>query len=202
MVKRVIDIGISLFVLLLASPVILMIYCIIHQKDGSPCFWKEARTGRGNRLFTMWQFRTTTIPSRVIRALPPYPFPRSWSDGVPVSFTVKLHEGARVTRTGAFLRAWSLEKLPQFFNVLKGDMSLVGPQPELPLIADHYSNLQQKRLTVRPGMTGYAQISGYNDHEVHGRKIAYDLYYIHHFSFCYDFIILYHAILHTNSRKK
>ncbi|MEN1970182.1 sugar transferase [Lentibacillus sp. N15] len=194
-VKRIMDMIVSLFALILLAPVALIVYLLLYKTSGTPCLIREARIGRANRVFTMWTFRTTTLPSRVIRALPPHPFPKSWKNGVPDSFTYLVNNRTRTTKIGAFLHKHKLDKLPQFINVLKGDMSLVGPQPELPEIADYYNTVQQKRLLIRPGMTGYAQVHGLVQEERHGQKITDDLYYLRNYSFQFDMKILMYALV-------
>lgn len=193
-VKRGIDMMVSFLVLLLSAPVILIVYMILRKKEGTPCLLREERVGKDNRIFTMWSFRTTTVPSRVIRGFPPYAFANSWTEGVPDSFIRQADAGIRITKIGAFLYKYKLDKLPQFMNILKGDMSLVGPQPEIPELADYYNVVQQKRLQIRPGMTGYAQANGLVTEEKHGRKIAYDLYYLRNYSFWFDIKIIWYSL--------
>ncbi|GGB57812.1 sugar transferase [Virgibacillus dakarensis] len=193
-VKRLLDIAISLVLLTILAPLILVICIYIYKKDGQPVLLKRARAGKNNRVFIMLTFRTTTVPSRVIRAFPPHPFPDSWADGVPAAFTYKSNDKTRVTRFGARLRKYHIDKIPQLLNVLKGDMSLVGPQPEIPEITTYYNDIQEKRLKVRPGMTGYAQVNGFVIEAKHGLKIAYDLYYVRNCSFRFDMKILFRSL--------
>ncbi len=108
-----------------------------------------------------------------------------WDEGVPEDFTFKSGFDSRVTSIGKVLRKYSLDELPQLFNVLLGDMSIVGPRPEIPEITEHYNLHQRKRLLVKPGMTGYAQINGRSEIQ-HGKKIEHDLYYVDNQSFFLD----------------
>ncbi|WP_106494562.1 sugar transferase [Lentibacillus sp. Marseille-P4043] len=197
--KRVVDVVLSIFLLVVLAPVTLVTCFFIYKKDGQPFLLKQARAGKHNRMFVMWTFRTTTIPSRVIRALPPHPFPESWADGVPSSFTYNTNTTTRVTQLGSVLRKYHINKIPQLINVVKGDMSLVGPQPEIPEIADYYNERQQKRLLVRPGIMGYAQVNGAVSDSKHRKKIAYDLYYIRNCTFRFDMKIMYHTIARRSS---
>lgn len=108
-----------------------------------------------------------------------------WDEGVPEDFTFKSGFDSRVTSIGKVLRKYSLDELPQLFNVLLGDMSIVGPRPEIPEITEFYNLHQRKRLLVKPGMTGYAQINGRSEIQ-HGKKIEHDLYYVDNQSFFLD----------------
>ncbi|WP_042142124.1 sugar transferase [Paucisalibacillus sp. EB02] len=187
--KRLIDIMFSAVLFLLLLPLFLFICVRIARKEGRPIFTKELKVGKNNRTFTMWSFRTMTIGSKVIRQLPPFPFPSSWEKGVPNFFKITGDKNVTLTETGLWLKKYSLEKIPQLINVLKGDMSLIGPSPERPEIADYYNNKQLKRLKVRPGLTGYAQIKGVTN-DNHGKKISYDLYYTQNCSYKLDLKIM------------
>lgn len=191
--KRLIDIIISLTMLILLSPVYLIISYRIYRKEGKTIFYREKRMGMNNRTFVMWTFRTKTNQSKVIRTLPPRPVPASWAEGVPNKFKFKKYGRQTLTETGAMLKKYSLHKIPQFIHVLKGEMSLVGPEPEIPEITEHYNEFQAKRHTVKPGITGYAQIHGCSNHQ-HRQKIVRDIYYINHYSFKLDMKILFKTL--------
>ena len=112
-----------------------------------------------------------------------------WEEGVPDHFQFKTENDVSVTKIGKFLRKYSLDELPQLLNVLAGQMSLVGPRPEIPEITDLYNHKQAHRLLVKPGITGYAQINGRSEIN-HGEKIEYDLYYVKNQSLGLDLIII------------
>jgi lipopolysaccharide/colanic/teichoic acid biosynthesis glycosyltransferase len=116
--------------------------------------------------------------------------------GVPDEFVFKTSGAAdaRITRVGGWLRRTSLDEVPQFINVLRGEMSLVGPRPELLSIAERYSPEQARRLSVLPGVTGWAQVTGRAAHS-HGEKVAADLYYVDHASVAMDLLILGRTIM-------
>ena len=119
----------------------------------------------------------------------------NWVGGVPDDFVFKTTSGfdPNVTKTGQFIRKYSIDELPQFFNVLKGQMSIVGPRPEIPNITSCYNAHQSKRLLVKPGITGWAQINGRSEIP-HGEKIKYDLYYVENQGFVLDFKIFFKTI--------
>lgn len=187
--KRMIDVCVSLIVLTLLFPAFLLISYRIYKKEGKTILHRERRAGRNNRTFIMWKFRTNANQSRVIRTLPPRPVPKTWYKGVPNKFTLKTYGRSTLTETGVTLRKYNLHKIPQFIHVLKGDMSLVGPEPEIPEITKHYNNYQAKRQKMKPGMTGYAQVNKCSNLN-HQQKIANDLYYINHYSFKLDLKII------------
>jgi len=112
-----------------------------------------------------------------------------WKEGVPEDFIFKTAYDHKVTRIGKILRKYSIDELPQFFNVLEGSMSLIGPRPEIVEITNCYDSNQSQRLLVKPGITGYAQINGRSLIN-HGKKIELDRYYVQHCSFTLDIKIL------------
>lgn len=140
--KRAIDIVAAAAGLLLAAPVMLAVAFAIRLSDGAPVIFRHRRAGRGGVPFTLLKFRTMTTARDATGEM--------------------LPDGARITRLGARLRATSLDELPQFWNVLRGDMSLIGPRPLLLRYTERYSPRQRRRLEVRPGITGLAQVSGRN----------------------------------------
>ncbi|MFC4556841.1 sugar transferase [Virgibacillus kekensis] len=191
--KRVADIVISSAALLIMSPLFIVVSYRILKRDGKPVFEKETVAGKRNRLYTIWRFRTMTIPSKVIRSLPPHPFPEEWSNGVPDSFHFKRSAAQTVTFSGKWIKKYRLENLPALYNVLKGDMSLVGPEPEIAEVVDHYNKHQAVRLMVKPGITGFAQVNGSTNLN-HTQKIRDDLFYIEKRSIKFDLIIFSRAI--------
>jgi lipopolysaccharide/colanic/teichoic acid biosynthesis glycosyltransferase len=142
--KRVIDIVISATALILLSPVLFAIAGLVWGEDGAPVLFRQGRVGRGGQTFEILKFRT-------MRREPGAPITAS---GDP-----------RITRVGAFLRRWKLDELPQLWNVLRGEMSLVGPRPEIPRYVRLYSVEEREVLQVRPGITGPAQIVGLDEEE-------------------------------------
>lgn len=192
--KRLIDIVVSLVVLIILAPLYVVISYLIYRREGRTILFRERRAGKDNQTFIMWTFRTKTNQSQVIRTLAPRPVPLSWENGVPNQFHLKTYGYRTLTQTGIFLRKYRLHKIPQFIHVLKGDMSLVGPETEIPLITAHYNAYQAKRQKVKPGITGYAQIKGYSNNN-HHQKIASDMYYINHFSFKLDLKIMFRALI-------
>jgi lipopolysaccharide/colanic/teichoic acid biosynthesis glycosyltransferase len=132
--------------------------------------------GKDGKLFNLYKFRTMRTDS------PKYDFSPTVSDD------------PRITRIGRFLRRTSFDELPQLINVIKGDMSLVGPRPEMPFIVEQYKAAHRQRLRVRPGITGLWQLSADRAFQIH-ENIQYDLYYIRHRSFFMDFAILLHTAI-------
>ena len=182
--KRVFDIIASLILLILLGPFILLFSVIILICSGRPILFRQTRTGKYNRPFTIWKFRTMDKHSN-----PQKEHTYKWIEGVPGDFVFKTPSNQRITKIGRIYRKLSIDELPQLINVIRGDMSLVGPRPEIPEITQLYNRYQSMRLRTRPGMTGYAQVNGRSVIS-HGEKIEYDLYYIDNCSFALDMKII------------
>ncbi|MFD1205218.1 sugar transferase [Sporosarcina contaminans] len=182
--KRVFDIIASSILLLCCIPLFIVLSVSIAFASGFPVFFTQTRTGLNNKQFTIYKFRTMRCDKRKMdRHL------YDWDEGVPDDFTFKSGYDSRVTSIGKVLRKYSLDELPQLFNVLIGDMSIVGPRPEIPEITAYYNLHQRKRLIVKPGMTGYAQVNGRSEIQ-HGKKIEHDLYYIENQSILFDMKVI------------
>ncbi|MEO6213080.1 MAG: sugar transferase [Vicinamibacterales bacterium] len=173
--KRFLDVCVSAAGLALLSPVLLGIAAAIIISDRGPALYRGQRLGRGGRTFRMLKFRTMTAGAPDVRN--------------PDGSTRSDPGDPRVTRVGRWLRRTSLDELPQLWNVLRGDMSLVGPRPDLPDQIQYYAQADHQRLAVRPGITGLAQVSGRNDITWEQRR-ALDLQYIALRSFRTDLAIL------------
>src|SRR5690625_1849343 len=184
-IKRVCDIIFSSVILLILSPLFLMVAILIIKEDGRPVFFKQSRSGLNDELFKMYKFRSmknnqVSVPSN---SHDDY----SWKNGVPDEFVFKTasEDNPNITKIGNFIRKYSLDELPQFLNVLKGDMSIIGPRPEIVSISRFYNKTQKRRLEVKPGITGWAQTNGRSDIN-HGEKIKYDIHYVDQFSLWLD----------------
>lgn len=153
--KRAIDVAIAAAGLTALTPLMLMIATAILVSSGRPVLFAQARVGKNGRTFTCWKFRTMVRNAELLRedliALNEAPFP-----------AFKLSRDPRVTRIGQFLRMSSFDELPQFWNVFRGDMSIVGPRPPLPSEVTHYDGSAMQRLAVRPGLTCTWQIQSRN----------------------------------------
>lgn len=174
MLKRMIDIAAALLGLILLSPVFLVIAFLVHRRLGSPVLFRQVRPGLHARPFEMIKFRTMRNAVDV--------------DGNPLS------DAERLTAFGRLLRSTSLDELPEFWNVLKGDMSLVGPRPLLMDYLPLYSSEQSRRHEVRPGITGWAQINGRNA-LTWEEKFALDIWYVDNRNLALDFRIIWMTIL-------
>ena len=182
LVKRIFDLTISGFlIVILAIPMSLITLLIKLDSDG-PIFFRQQRVGENGRLFPMYKFR-----SMVVGADKMLDDVTEFSEDGRLFF--KKADDPRVTNIGRFLRHTSLDELPQLFNVLKGDMSLVGPRPELPWLVGQYEPWQHKRLAVPQGMTGWWQINGRADKPLH-LHTEEDLYYVQNYSLWMDIYIL------------
>ncbi|HXP90315.1 MAG TPA: sugar transferase [Fibrobacteria bacterium] len=170
-VKRAIDLGASATALFFLSPVLVVLAIAIRLVDGSPVLFSQRRVGRDGRQFRMFKFRTMRTDAATYANAP----------------TDQRDE--RVTTLGRFLRRTSLDELPQLWNVLRGDMSLVGPRPEMPFLVESYDDLQRQRLAVKPGITGLWQVSPDRAEPIHAH-MDYDIYYIRHQSILLDLAIL------------
>jgi exopolysaccharide biosynthesis polyprenyl glycosylphosphotransferase len=174
-VKRILDAFLAAVLLVLLAPLLIFIAVLVRYDSEGPSFFIQHRVGRNGRIFTLYKFRTMLVDT------PAYDYcPRDSSD-------------VRVTRIGRFLRRTSLDELPQLFNVLKGEMSLVGPRPEMPFIVETYTPRHRQRLRVTPGLTGLWQLSGDRAYLIH-ENVEYDLYYIKNRSLFMDLAILMHTI--------
>lgn len=167
--KRTLDVILSIIGLLLLSPVLLVLVVLIYTRLGTPIFFKQQRPGLHGKLFTIYKFRTMTNERD--------------TDG---NF---LPDAERLTRLGRFMRSTSLDELPELFNVLKGNMSLVGPRPLLTQYLELYTPEQARRHEVRPGITGWAQINGRNA-ITWEEKFAFDVWYVDHCSLWLDVKII------------
>lgn len=168
-IKRGFDFVISLVGLIIASPILLMVAILVRLNLGAPILFRQPRAGLDGEIFEMVKFRTMKDAQDV--------------DGNP------LPDEERLTKFGQFLRKSSLDELPELFNVLKGDMSLVGPRPLLVEYLPLYSKEQMRRHEVRPGITGYAQVNGRNNISW-AKKFELDVYYVKNYSLGLDLKIL------------
>lgn len=185
-VKRVFDLICSACTLIVLSPLLAVVALAVKLEDGGTVFYRAMRVGENGRLFHMLKFRSM-IPN---------------ADQMQVAVNQTDEEGnvlhkqpddPRVTRVGRFLRRTSIDELPQLFNVLKGDMSLVGPRPEMPWLVDKYQPWQRKRFAVPQGITGWWQINGRSDNPMH-LHTDQDLYYIQNYSLWLDLQILWRTL--------
>lgn len=181
-VKRVFDLIIGSASLVLMAPVLLMLAVAVYLESGRPIIFSQRRVGENGRMFTMHKLRTM-VPNAESRQ------EAALQEGAEPSEIYKPHGDPRVTRAGRFLRRTSLDELPQLWNVLKGEMSLVGPRPELPWVVERYESWQRQRLAVLPGMTGWWQVNGRSELPMH-ENVEYDLYYIQNYSPMLDLTIL------------
>lgn len=184
--KRAIDVLGSFFGLILLSPLLLFIGLWIKKDSDGDAFFKQVRVGREGRLFTVWKFRTMVKDAEDQRAELEH-----LSEGPGLLF--KLKEDPRITKAGTFLRRYSLDELPQLWNVLRGDMSLVGPRPALPAEVEQYDEWVRNRLQVKPGLTGLWQVSGRTDTSF-SDYVRYDLFYIQNWSLSLDLWVLWRTL--------
>ena len=173
-VKRILDITLSGAAIIVLSPVMGVTAILVKKKLGSPVIFKQKRPGKDEKIFTMYKFRTMTDARDEKGEL--------------------LPDSVRLTKFGKMLRSTSLDELPELFNILKGDMSVVGPRPQLIKDLVFMTPEQRKRQTVLPGLTGWAQINGRNRISWES-KFIYDLEYIENISFKKDFKIIFMTII-------
>lgn len=177
MVKRMVDIVGALVGIVLFSPVMLLTAVIIKITSPGPLIFRQERVGLHNRTFQMYKFRSMEVQ-------PPGEEKEKWT----------TPHDPRVTPFGHFIRKCSIDEIPQFFNVLKGDMSLVGPRPERPLFVERFKEEIPRYMIkhqVRPGMTGWAQINGYRGDTSITKRIEHDLYYIENWTLGLDIRIMF-----------
>jgi exopolysaccharide biosynthesis polyprenyl glycosylphosphotransferase len=169
--KRALDLVVGGVLLALVSPLFLLLPPLVRRQTGGPALFRQERVGLGGRIFRMYKFRTMRVdaPAYAVK-------PRDLDD-------------PRVPPLGRWLRRWSLDEVPQLLNVLRGEMSLVGPRPEMPFIVAGYGDYARERLVAKPGITGLWQISAAREEAIH-QNVDYDLYYIEHQSLLLDLIVL------------
>ena len=167
--KRFLDIIISLIFILCFWWLYLIIAILVRMKLGSPVLFKQDRPGLNEKIFKMYKFRTMTDEKD--------------KNGI------LLSDAERLTKFGKFLRSTSLDEIPEFFNILRGDMSLIGPRPLLVEYLNYYTDDEKKRHNVRPGISGWAQVNGRNSLSWE-EKFKYDIEYVEKLSFLFDFKIV------------
>lgn len=182
--KRTTEVILSLLLLFILSPIFIIVFILIRTTSHGPVFYLQQRVGIHGHLFTIWKFRTMETNCPAVK-LPI----QEWREGVADHFVYKANPSTAVTKIGKWLRKMSIDELPQLINIVKGEMSFVGPRPETPNIASYYNQEQKRRLLVKPGITGYAQVNG-RSNMTHGMKIDYDLHYVQHACFLLDIKII------------
>ena len=177
-IKRAFDLtlGILLMLFLIAIPVLIVIPIVIKLTSKGPAVFTQERVGKNGRIFKIYKFRTMLIPEQ-----------RFDKEGNP------LDTKHSITKVGKFLRKTSLDELMQIFNVINGTMSFIGPRPTLPYQVERYNERQRKRMDMRPGVTGWAQVNGRNN-LTWGEKIEYDVEYIENFSLWFDIKVLFKTV--------
>lgn len=181
-VKIVIDMVGALFGIVILSPLSLLIALSIKLDDGGPILFKQIRVGKNGKTFVFYKFRTMNVEAedqkKALKHLNDMSGP-----------VFKISNDPRVTRIGRFLRRTSMDELPQFYNILKGDMSLVGPRPPLPSEVEQYDAWQCRRLSIKPGITCLWQVNGRNNIDF-DKWVKLDLEYIDNWSLWLDFKII------------
>lgn len=184
--KRLLDIFFSLLLIPLFIPILIIVGILIYKEDKGPLFYNAKRLGKDGNVFRMFKFRSMKVNAPDIRN----------DDGS----TFNSEKDKRLTKIGSFIRKTSIDELPQIFNVLIGNMSFVGPRPDLPEQYNLYSEIDRKKLKVKPGITGYNQ--AYFRNTVPWReRLNNDVYYVENLSFLMDFKIIIKTILSVFLRK-
>lgn len=178
--KRIMDFVASLTALIILSPLIALSAVLVKISDGGSVIFKQRRPGKDGKIFTVYKFRTMSEKTEDENGR-------------------ELSDVERMTKIGSFLRKTSLDELPQFFNVLKGDMSFIGPRPLLCEYLELYTPYQMRRHEVLPGISGLAQVNGRNA-ITWEEKFDYDVYYVDHMSFWLDLKIIFKTIKNTLKR--
>ena len=175
--KRIFDISVAAMALIILSPLIALIALAIKLDDGGPVFFVQDRVGRGRKNFRCSKFRTMVVGA----------------ENIGNRLTV-VENDSRITRLGRLLRNWTLDEIPQLWNVLRGDMSIVGPRPWVPSQAAYCSVEDSRRFNFKPGMAGWAWIHGRN-RLAWDERVRLDLCYVDHWSLKFDFSILAKAVV-------
>ena len=188
--KRTLDVVLSVVMMLVLSPVFLVLAVIVMASSPGPVFFHQKRVGRYGKPFVLSKFRTMVDGANESHHRHHYEQLANDNDD---HRDLLIEEDPRVTRVGTFLRKWSLDELPNLWNVLKGDMSLVGPRPLVAYELLLYEPNQLRRVKVPPGITGLAQVNGRLQVTL-GERADYDLEYVDHCSFWYDLGLLFRTI--------
>jgi len=170
--KDVIDILFSSLLIMLSTPLLMVISIAIKLDSTGPAIFKQQRVGRNGALFNVYKFRTMVVNA----------------DQIGLGYNIEKDD-QRITTVGKFLRSWSLDELPQMINIIKGQMSFVGPRPALPYQVAAYTQHQRTRLEMKPGITGYAQVNGRNNIPWE-KRIEFDVWYVENWSLWLDMTIL------------
>jgi exopolysaccharide biosynthesis polyprenyl glycosylphosphotransferase len=185
--KRAIDLIVAAILLIVVSPIWLLIVAWIRFDSRGPAIFRQTRVGLNGRNYTIFKFRTMVQNAETLLK------PKLEDISELNNFVFQDKHDPRVTRSGRFLRKTSLDELPQLINILIGNMSLVGPRPEIPDIAEMYTPEQRLRLNVLPGVTGLAQINGRSELTL-GETMTFDLNYVRSWSLWLDLRILWKTI--------
>ncbi len=175
-IKRILDIISSLLAIIILSPLLAVTAVLVKTKLGSPVLFKQERPGKDEKIFTLMKFRTMTDERDENGEL--------------------LPDEVRLTKFGKFLRSTSIDELPELFNILKGDMSVIGPRPLLVEYIPRYNEHQHRRHEVRPGLSGWAQVNGRNSISWE-EKFDLDVEYVDNYSFAMDVKILFMTVLNV-----
>lgn len=168
-VKRALDVTGAVLLAIPVLPIVLLAALVVRLTSPGPAFFRQQRVGKGIKIFTIWKLRTMRV--------------ETWMDGRALS------DGERTTRVGGVLRKLSVDELPQLLNILKGDMSFIGPRPLLVKYIPRYSARQMRRHEVLPGITGWAQVNGRNA-VTWPERLEMDVWYVDHLSFALDMRIV------------
>jgi len=179
-VKRISDFVFALILIVLLSPIMVLAAIAIKIESKGPVLFKQKRPGKDAKIFTIYKFRTMKVETE--------------KDGKPLS------DMERITKVGAFLRKMSIDELPQLFNILRGEMSFIGPRPLLVQYLEYYSPEQMRRHEVTPGISGWAQVNGRNAISWE-EKFELDVWYVDNQSFFLDLKILWLTIYNVLSRR-
>lgn len=183
LLKRLIDLAVAGGALLAISPLLILSALLVKLEDGGPVFFRQVRVGLRGRTFGMWKFRSMRRDAEALKAR--LAAQNEMAGGV----IFKMKNDPRITRTGKWLRKFSIDEMPQLWNVLKGEMSLVGPRPPVPSEVAKYTVEDRQRLLVRPGLTCFWQVGGRSEIDFAG-QVRLDLAYIRAESFALDLKLL------------